>query len=166
VNIRPARPADLEGLLALEREAVSAAHWGRAEYERLLSPPPGADGSARLALVAEEEETPLAFLIARDLGVEWELENMAVASVARRRGLGSLLVGELTRRARACGAQAVFLEVRQSNAAARAFYEKSGFLPTGRRPGYYDGPREDALVYRLPVGGPQMAPPPPLSKND
>ena len=43
----------------------------------------------------------------------------------------------------------VFLEVRESNTAARQLYEGKGFKIIGRRRGYYSGPREDAIVLRL-----------------
>jgi ribosomal-protein-alanine N-acetyltransferase len=49
--------------------------------------------------------------------------------------------------ARAAGAAAMFLEVAESNAAARALYGGLGFAPVGRRPRYYEN-GEDALVLR------------------
>ena len=51
--------------------------------------------------------------------------------------------------ARARGAKAVFLEVRESNQAARALYEKWAFLESGRRRRYYQEPDEDAILYRI-----------------
>jgi ribosomal-protein-alanine N-acetyltransferase len=45
----------------------------------------------------------------------------------------------------------VFLEVRESNAPARALYENAGFKQTGRRPSYYTSPLEDAILYRWTV---------------
>jgi ribosomal-protein-alanine N-acetyltransferase len=42
----------------------------------------------------------------------------------------------------------MFLEVRESNSAARALYASRGFLAVGRRRGYYRSPVEDALVLR------------------
>jgi ribosomal-protein-alanine N-acetyltransferase len=83
------------------------------------------------------------------VGREWEIENIAVAGPARRRGLGTRLLGELLDQARDRGADAVFLEVRESNRAARALYEKWAFLESGRRRGYYKDQEEDAIVYRL-----------------
>ena len=80
---------------------------------------------------------------------EWEIENIAVADSARRRGLGTRLLGEILDLARASGAAAVFLEVRESNRAARALYEKWAFLESGSRCGYYADPQEDAILYRL-----------------
>jgi ribosomal-protein-alanine N-acetyltransferase len=50
--------------------------------------------------------------------------------------------------AEAQGAESVFLEVRESNRAARFLYEKWSFVESGRRKQYYQGPQEDAIVYR------------------
>ena len=80
---------------------------------------------------------------------EWEIENIAIAGSARRRGLGTRLLGELLDLARAKGAEAVFLEVRESNRVARALYEKWAFLESGRRRRYYKDPEEDAILYRI-----------------
>jgi ribosomal-protein-alanine N-acetyltransferase len=106
------------------------------------------DAPPRLALVLEETEM-VAFIVARGSGAEWEIENVAVAGAARRRGLGTRLLGELLNRLRARGAESVFLEVRESNHGARALYEKWGFVENGRRAAYYRAPDEDAILYRL-----------------
>lgn len=143
MNIRPATAADVPALMALERHAVTAAHWSEADYRRLF--PPADD---RLALVLEEEEVE-AFIVARGVGTEWEIENIAVAGPARRRGLGAHLLVELLDQARAAGARNIFLEVRESNRAARALYEKWAFVECGRRKCYYHQPDEDAVLYRF-----------------
>ena len=80
---------------------------------------------------------------------EWEIENVAIAPDARRRGLGTRLVGELLTMAQAQAASAVFLEVRESNHAARALYEKWAFVESGRRAKYYRDPEEDAIVFKF-----------------
>ena len=143
MNIRPATPADVPALMALERRAVTAAHWSEADYRRLF--PPSED---RLALVLEEGEVE-GFIVARGVGTEWEIENIAVAGRARRRGLGARLLIELLKRVRQAGARDIFLEVRESNRAARSLYEKWAFVETGRRKGYYHQPDEDAVLYRF-----------------
>ena len=97
----------------------------------------------------EEEVTIQGFLVARTVEREWEIENIAIAGAARRRGLGSRLLGEFLDLARKRGAESVFLEVRESNRAARALYAKWAFVESGRRNGYYHEPDEDAVVYRL-----------------
>ena len=48
--------------------------------------------------------------------------------------------------ARALGAKVAWLEVRPSNQAALHLYESCGFQEVGRRPGYYDDTREDAIL--------------------
>ena len=58
-------------------------------------------------------------------------------------------MGEFLNLARRQGALAVFLEVRESNRAARALYEKWAFVENDRRKRYYSNPEEDAIVYRL-----------------
>ena len=138
-------------MLALERHAATAAHWREDDYDRIFAAP---DGTTRTALVIEEEQV-VGFIVARAIGEEWEIENVAVAGQARRRGLGTRLLGELLDLARTRGARSVFLEVRESNVAARALYEKWAFVESGRRKAYYQGPEEDALIYKfdLPGGG-------------
>ena len=142
-------------MLALERHAATAAHWSEAEYERIFAA--ASPGPRRLALVIEEEQ-PVGFLVACCLGPEWEIENIAVAGPARRRGLGTRLLGRLLDQAHRQGALSVFLEVRESNVAARALYEKWAFVLSGRRKAYYSDPQEDALTYRFSFSQPLAKP--------
>jgi len=137
----------------LERGSATAAHWLRHQYEDMLatSDPQSAE---RVVLIAEDETAGVGseifgFLVARRVGVEWELENIVVANGVRRRGTGTLLLMELITRARAAGGCAIFLEVRESNQAARAFYRKLGFDEAGVRNLYYTSPAENAVLYRL-----------------
>ena len=143
--IRPATVADLPAMMALEKRAATAAHWSAEQYEALFR----ASDAVRVALIMREDSDLQGFVIARVVGEEWEIENIAVASPARQRGLGTRLLGELLDSARANDAAAVFLEVRESNQAARALYEKWAFRESGCRPRYYKDPAEDAILYRL-----------------
>ena len=77
---------------------------------------------------------------------EGSVSNLAVAPEARRRGIGQELLKALLARSAALGLAFVTLEVRESNAPARALYEKYGFAASGRRKNYYDRPKEDALL--------------------
>jgi len=138
-RVRAATPADLPALLALEGGSVGAAHWSPAEYRRLFAE------AGRVVLVIEENAVQ-GFIVGRELGPEWEIENIVVAGSVQRRGLGTRLVQKLLDLARSRGAQAVFLEVRESNRAARTLYSKAGFVEIGRRRSYYRNPEEDALV--------------------
>jgi len=145
MDIRPAVPADIPALLALEKCASTAAHWSAEQYRAAFLN----NTLSRIALVIEHESQVEGFLIARAVEHEWEIENLAVADPARRRGHGTRLLGSFLELARSQGAQAVFLEVRESNWAARRLYQKWAFVESGVRRRYYREPVEDAVTYRF-----------------
>ncbi len=161
MHIREAILADIPHMMELDRENPAAAHWTRQQYESLFAQDES-QATERLILVAENsiagippqtrtEETSQvrAFLVALRVESEWELENMVVSKTFQRQGIGMRLLNEFLEQARAEGGRAVFLEVRESNASARALYRKAGFKETGARTGYYADPAEDAKLYRL-----------------
>jgi [ribosomal protein S18]-alanine N-acetyltransferase len=94
---------------------------------------------------------PDGFILARAAAGEAEILTLAVTPAARGRGLGRALLQAATDHVAALGAQSIFLEVGTDNPAALALYAGMGFVPVGRRKGYYvssaDG-AEDALVLR------------------
>jgi [ribosomal protein S18]-alanine N-acetyltransferase len=148
VNIRKAIPQDIDAMLALDRESATSSHLSERQYQELCTST-GSD-CTRLTLVAALPKAGLAgFLIARYLAPEWELENIVVAAEARRKGVGKRLLEALVAAARETDSVAVYLEVRESNAAARALYKRQGFRETGRRKSYYTNPLEDAVLYSL-----------------
>jgi [ribosomal protein S18]-alanine N-acetyltransferase len=147
--IRRASPADLHAIITLDRESPTAAHWSQAQYDAILNAP---HATGRLILVAETDNKVTGFIVAHTANTEeWELESIVVAESSRRRGIGCKLVQALLDAAREQRARAIFLEVRQSSAAARALYGTCGFQETGRRPNYYSCPTEDAILYTLAV---------------
>ena len=151
VRIRPASVADIRGMIALERDSPSAAHWPEPAYARVFS----ADAATRIAIVAQDRERSVrGFAIARVVGEEVELENIVVDRNRRNQGLGTKLVEKIMERSQSRNASRLFLEVRESNPAARALYEKCGFVLSGRRRAYYTSPSEDAVVYTRKVGKP------------
>jgi ribosomal-protein-alanine N-acetyltransferase len=79
---------------------------------------------------------------------EAHLLNLSIAEGRQRRGHGAALLREAMRVARASGARIIFLEVRPSNRAGQALYERFGFTKIALRRGYYPSHRgrEDALV--------------------
>jgi ribosomal-protein-alanine N-acetyltransferase len=80
---------------------------------------------------------------------ELHINSLAVAPERRRQGLASELMRGVLAAARAEGALKATLEVRRSNEAARALYERLGFVVEAIRPDYYTNPREDALILWL-----------------
>ncbi len=156
INVRPAVEADIPRILEIERESEAAAHFSETDYRQALTSEISGAAVLRVVLVAASESAQ-GVLVARFLHAEWEIENVAVAKPARRLGLGERLVNAFLQSSgrsasgkmnRGAEATAVFLEVRTSNVAARALYEKIGFTVAGRRPAYYRNPDEDAVLYR------------------
>jgi ribosomal protein S18 acetylase RimI-like enzyme len=95
--------------------------------------------------LAELDGSPLAYLASRPLtGGEFEILNLAVEPDWLRHGIATRLLEH----AFLTHPGTWFLEVRESNEAARALYAKLGFQPVGRRPRYYQAPVEDALILK------------------
>jgi len=149
-----ATSADVRAITELTQKSPAAAHWTEEQYSAAIQ---AADELfARVMLVAREvsdqETSPvLGFVVARHLPPEWELENIVVSPASQRQGIGRRLLRSLLSRALETASEAIFLEVRASNRAARSLYESVGFSQTGRRTFYYSNPSEDAILYRLTV---------------
>lgn len=77
-----------------------------------------------------------------------DMMNLCVNPDYRRQGIGEKLTMELERQLREEKVECLTLEVRVSNAPAITLYEKLGFTQVGKRPRYYEKPREDALILR------------------
>ena len=168
LRVRSANRADIPAMVQLNHQSPTAAHWSVQQYESLFS---SFDSqlSQRVILVAENvSDTPastasgrhriLAFLVARRVDKEWELENIVVAEDSRRCGVGTGLLSDFIELARTENANPIFLEVRRSNESARAFYNKLGFVEFGSRRSYYSNPSEDAVLYRLSLSHNETAP--------
>lgn len=131
---------DPRALATIHAEAFDAP-WDEASLSALLASP---------GVFAVEDAD--GFILIRVVADEAEILTLAVRPAARRGGLGRRLVEAAVVRTAALGAERVFLEVAEDNAAARALYARTGFVEAGRRRGYYartDGSREDALVLTL-----------------
>lgn len=101
--------------------------------------------------VAEEDGAVAGYVIAQYAADQGEILNLGVASPYRGRGLGRSLVERALAELAAQGVTSVFLEVRDSNQAARRLYERLGFREVGRRVSYYEQPREDAVLLRTAI---------------
>lgn len=78
---------------------------------------------------------------------EGQVTNIAVLPEYRRRGFGRSVVEALIAYARESGISEIYLEVRESNAAAQGLYASLGFECVGRRRNFYRDPREDGLNF-------------------
>ena len=99
-------------------------------------------------LVALEGDTVAGYAGSQTVLGETDMMNVAVRPEFRRQGVAEALIKALIEGLKARQSHCLTLEVRDSNAPARALYEKLGFLEVGRRKNYYRNPREDALILR------------------
>ncbi|MBO1073256.1 ribosomal protein S18-alanine N-acetyltransferase [Roseomonas marmotae] len=132
----PLGEADAPALAALHASAFPPAEaWGADAIALML----GLEGAFGFGLAGQ------GFILARAVAGEAEVLTLAVAPAARRRGLAAALLLAAIDEARLRDAEVMFLEVSDSNTAARALYERAGFAQVGLRRRYYaDG--SDALV--------------------
>jgi [ribosomal protein S18]-alanine N-acetyltransferase len=138
--IRTLRPEDAAAVAEILRQSPEAVFWPEASVKEVL------EWRGILGIASKVEGRLAGFLIGRQMGEEAEVLNLAVAPESRRRGEGGALLKAAFGSLRARGVSRVFLEVRESNAAAIAFYGKHGLSKTGRRDGYYRDPAEAAIV--------------------
>ncbi|MFZ5448900.1 MAG: ribosomal protein S18-alanine N-acetyltransferase [Thermodesulfobacteriota bacterium] len=144
--IRRAELADVSAIWAIEKLSFPSpwsrwsflAELGHRNSRTLVAgPPPPQPWQIRAYLI---------FWVVLD---EMHILNLAVHPAYRRQGIARRLLSEGLAQAQALGARIAWLEVRPSNAAARALYESFGFKEVGRRPQYYDDSQEDALLLTL-----------------
>ncbi len=151
--VRAPRKGDLAAVVRIERGSFGDP-WPPDSLRAELRP-----DALRLPLIAEMEGEVVGYLLAWRVAEELHVLNLAVAGQARRRGIATRLLRAACDEARERGQTVVTLEVRPSNAAARAFYRRHGFRETGRRARYYRDTGEDALILSL-ILEPETAPGP------
>ena len=137
-------PGEEDAVASLWAACTGASLWNARDVRQL------AQNGARI-WVSREEGQLVGAAAVRVAGDEAELLNLGVLPQWRGRDVGTGLVKTAIWEAGLGGAKSVFLEVRESNVGARAFYHKLGFQQIGRRRAYYRDPVEDALVMSLLV---------------
>lgn len=145
MTVVPMTRAHIDALMPFEREMFGTEAWTASSYRWEI-----AETASRVYLATEGPDGELlawgGVLVAADKA---QIMTVGVVPTARRRGIATQLVRALLDAARARGAVEAFLEVRVDNAAAQRLYEREGFTEIGRRCGYYDHGRVDALgMYR------------------
>lgn len=136
-RIRPGTAADLPAVARIERAVFSDPWWDRTLLE----------GIQGWSLVVQAGRTVVGYIFLRALAGEAEILNIAVAPAHQGRGVGRRLLAAALEQLRHAGIRRVYLEVRESNAQARGFYQRQGFRQIGRRSAYYRNPPEAALVF-------------------
>jgi ribosomal-protein-alanine N-acetyltransferase len=134
---------DVERVVAIEAASFTSA-WQPDTFRGLLHRP-----GTELWVLDEPEDGVIGYSVLWCILDQGELANIAIAEGHRGRGLGALLLAKMLDVGGERGVGAVYLEVRESNAAAIGLYDRFGFAQIGVRRRYYDKPREDALVMML-----------------
>jgi ribosomal-protein-alanine N-acetyltransferase len=142
-SVRILRADDLPRVSEIER-AVFSDPWTRRAFADAMDMPYvgafAADG---------EDGFVMGYGLCSAAADQGEILNLAVDPVARRRGIGRLLLEAMLGWLKSRGVRRVYLEVRPSNAAAVELYRRAGFRSAGKRRGYYRAPPEDALTMAL-----------------
>lgn len=139
ITIHRLREQDVEPVSRIE-EASFSMPWSPKDFAELVE----AEGT--LYLVAEADGKTAGCCGVTDISGEGDINNVVVAEAYRGHGIAQALMRELLRQGEAMGIRDFTLEVRVGNATAIHVYEKLGFVSEGIRPGFYDRPKEDAMI--------------------
>ena len=138
MRIRPMEIADLQQVCAIENDSFSEP-WSRESFQNEI------ENERRIYLVAEEEGQILGYCGMWEIAGEGQITNVAVRRQSRGKGIAGSLFDTLIQSGMEKGLTSFTLEVRVSNHAAIALYEKFGFQSAGIRKDFYDHPKEDAM---------------------
>lgn len=145
VRFAPLTVAALEALLPIEQQAYSHP-WTRGNFIDALA------SGYEAQLLLDEDNQLLGYFVAMSVLDEVHLLNLTVAPAHQGQGWARVLLDALALWARQRQALWLWLEVRASNARARAIYEKHGYQQIAERKNYYpaaDGQREHAIIMSL-----------------
>ena len=144
VLVRALKIEDAAAVAELEHQSYPDAWSEKGVMETIQNP-------NTLCLAAEKSGKVLGYLLVYKAADEAEIARITTAKEARRQGIATILLNELQKYSKKNKIERILLDVRENNKAARAFYEKYGFTVDGVRPGFYENPREDAVLMSRPV---------------
>lgn len=139
MKIRELTAADVEAVSRIEQEAFSMP-WSPRDFLEMV------EADYAYYYVAEVEGEIVGCCGIRNIAGEGEITNVVVASGFRGRGIGRMLMEHMLTEASYHGIGDCTLEVRVSNTPAIHLYESLGFKSEGIRPGFYEKPKEDAMI--------------------
>lgn len=138
-TISEMRKGDITEISQIEKEYFSLP-WSEKSLSEELGNPVARFYAARIS------EKTVGYIGAFNVGGEVSITNIAVKQEYRNRGIGSSLINFLKSKMQEEKAEFITLEVRESNETAITLYEKSGFKTVGKRKGFYENPKEDAVL--------------------
>lgn len=144
VTLQPMRRKDVPEVMVIERLCFPDP-WDKSAFERETT-----NTFSRSLLARDPEGRLLGYTIYWVAGPEYHVLNIATHPVARRQGIGRLMLNRVLDEARRDHAEFVALEVRRSNVAAKTLYAELGFKIIGVRPRYYrNGEDAEVMLARL-----------------
>jgi ribosomal-protein-alanine N-acetyltransferase len=144
MKIRPSSSDDLATILLIEN-LTNQIPWTEQQFR-------SSDEVGHYSVVIEGKDGVVGFAIYSPIIPESHLLNIAIMPIHQGRGLGKKLLQKIILQNKTLGVKFLTLEVRVSNYAAIALYEREGFAKDAIRPDYYSGkPREDALLMTLTI---------------
>ena len=139
LRIREMEAADVEAVSKLESETFSMP-WSAKDFLEMV------EADYACYYVAEIDGRIVGCCGIRNIAGEGEITNVMVAAGYRKKGIGKKMMEYMLEKAAKDGIGDCTLEIRVGNQAAIRLYESLGFQGEGVRPGFYDKPKEDALI--------------------
>ena len=140
ITVKTAKDSDVEFIAALEKETFSTPQ-SPSSLQKMI------DDGSNILLVALCDGEYAGYIGAYTVLRESDIVTVAVLPSFRRKGIARELLSELFKRLSG-ESDSLFLEVRESNVAARSLYSSLGFEEIGVRKGYYRSPSENAVLYK------------------
>ncbi len=141
IRVREMTAEDIEDAALLEKTNLGKEAWSQKQLLDALT------RDDTIYLVAVKSEKIVGLCGVQNISGEGEITNVSVASYCRGEGIGYKMLKQLLERGKGIGIKDYTLEVRATNAPAVRLYEKLGFKNEGVRPGFYDEPKDDAVIY-------------------
>lgn len=139
LTVRQMRAGDAPAAAELDRQSFPDP-WSITSIKETIGQ------SKTICLSAEKAGRMAGYMLVYTAAQEAEIVRIAVAEEARRQGVGRHMLEKLNTICEERRIQKIMLDVRKSNTGARSFYEEEGFAADGFRPGFYEAPKEDAVL--------------------
>lgn len=139
LQFQPMTIDDLDQVMAIEQK-IFPDPWPRQAFLYDLT------AEYAFPIVVRWQATTIGYASLYRVSDELQIGNFAIDPAYQKRGFGNLLMRHIIALASELGIRQIYLEVRDSNEAARRLYLKSGFRAVGKRRLYYRNPIEDAII--------------------
>ncbi|SHN63960.1 ribosomal-protein-alanine acetyltransferase/tRNA threonylcarbamoyl adenosine modification protein YeaZ,TIGR03725 [Butyrivibrio hungatei DSM 14810] len=141
IRVREMTAEDIDDAYNLEQMNLGKEAWNKKQLLDALT------RDDTIYLVAEKAGRIVGLCGVQNISGEGEITNVSVSPDTRREGVAYKMLRQLLERGKGIGIESYTLEVRAANAPAIALYERLGFVSEGVRPGFYDEPKDDAVIY-------------------